>query len=93
MIAYTKHKETLINTVCRNQIFFFLNCFQKTMVGNFSVNRLFYLPWWVFFQFLGEKGCKKWKSKEHGLNDVAFTQDQNGCISVITYKGNEYQEL
>lgn len=33
------------------------------------------------------------KSKEHGLNDVAFTKDQNGCISVITYKGNEYQEL
>lgn len=33
------------------------------------------------------------KSKEHGLNDVAFTKDQHGCISVITYKGNEYQEL
>lgn len=31
------------------------------------------------------------KSKEHGLNDVAFTIDQNRCISVITHKGNQYQ--
>lgn len=33
------------------------------------------------------------KSKEHGLNDVAFTIDQNRCISVITHKGNQYQEV
>lgn len=32
-------------------------------------------------------------SKEHCLTEVAFTKDQNGCISVVSHKGNEYQEL
>lgn len=47
----------------------------------------------VYIIFLRRKRVHKMKSKEHSLNDVAFTKDQNGCISVITYKGNQYQDL
>ncbi|XP_065926713.1 uncharacterized protein [Magallana gigas] len=47
----------------------------------------------VYIIFLRRKRVQKMKSKEHGLNDVAFTIDQNRCISVITHKGNQYQEL
>ncbi|XP_052692267.1 platelet endothelial aggregation receptor 1-like isoform X2 [Crassostrea angulata] len=47
----------------------------------------------VYIIFLRRKRVQKMKNKEHGLNDVAFTIDQNRCISVITHKGNQYQEL
>lgn len=96
MITYTKHKEILIKLyIIINLLLFNIiwNCFKKTMVRNFSLNRHFYLPWWIFFSTFRRKGALKMKSKEHSLNEVAFTKDQTGCISVINLRGNKSRTI